>query len=150
MKLAGATLAVVAQCISLALMACPRGGAETGRATGSESGASDSGEPQVDLPADEAVPYGPCNPACEEPEFACTSCGMGCAGPTHEGDFKLCCALCETAADCPPPPIPGNVVCLYGGCYQECEAAPCPEGQTCVFFATVDDPPVCMYFSDPV
>lgn len=109
---------------------------------------AETGPSTDDVATDDAVPYGRCNNACRsEPAFDCAECSGhgGCADPVHEGPFEVCSELCETAADCPAPPIPAEVICVYGGCYIGCESGECLEGQTCVLLVAETDPPVCMY-----
>jgi len=145
-ELARAVVLFATSCAGTATLGCGPSNPDAGPATAT-SASTESGAPDHDVPYDLAGPYGPCNDACARPEFDCSECGAtgGCADPVHEGPFTVCSVLCETAEDCPAPPIPGELLCEYGGCYLGCEANPCPEGQTCVRFVKPTDRPVCMY-----
>jgi len=107
----------------------------------SPTAASASAESSSGVPSDELQPYGVCNEACDcgydEPctDFGCSSCG-GCG--EKNGSYAVCGFNCETAADCPPPPGGGPVVCIDNNrCFIDCSSTPCPEGMDCVAFGLV-------------
>lgn len=116
------------------------------RSSGEDGEASTSAASMTSTGEDVPHPYEECNQACDGDLFGCSYCSaLGCADPELSGPFEVCNAVCTDVSDCPSPPIDGEVLCEYGGCYLGCTSNPCPEGQTCVHFVMPSDAPVCMY-----